>query len=156
MKILYNDCYGGFAFSPAFLTEFKERTGRVLDTYKALFRLGPNSIRCDPAAIAIFEEHGSEWCSGPHSSLALREIPAIFENYWEIEDYDGEETVHVSADGALADCLHTFMETRDVAVLDRQYAAIEAAKATMWKAPLELKKVNDIGPDDGDCRTGCT
>lgn len=158
LKILYNDCYGGFAFSAAFLAEFKARTGRELDTYKALFRLGPNSIRCDPVAIALFEERGSEWCSGAHSMIALREIPTLFANYWDIEEYDGEETVHVSVDGALADCLHTFMETRDVPTLERQYAAIQEAKRTMWRAPLEpsepvditppiLKQQTDIGPN---------
>ena len=146
LKVLYNDCYGGFAFSPAFLDEFKARTGRTLDTYKALFRLGPNSIRCDPAAIAIFEERGSEWCSGPHSAIAVREIPTIFANYWDIEEYDGEEHVHVSVDGALADCLHTYMETRDLAVLERQYAAIQEAKRAMWRAPLEPSEPVDITP----------
>ncbi len=137
LKILYNDCYGGFDFSSAFLDEFKVRTGRLLDTYKALFRLGPNSIRSNPVAIAIFEERGSEWCSGPHSAIAVREIPVIFANYWEIDEYDGEEHIHVSVDSALADCLHTFMETRDVAALERQYAAIQEAKQAMWRAPLE-------------------
>ncbi len=136
MKILYNDCYGGFAFSPAFLDEFKARTGRDLDTYKALFRLGPQSIRCDPDAIAIFEERGSEWCSDVHAALEVREIPTLFANYWEIEEYDGNETVRVDVNAALADCLDTFMETRDVAALERQYAAIQVAKKSMWVAPV--------------------
>jgi hypothetical protein len=146
IKILYNDCYGGFAFSQAFLAEYKAITGRTLDTYKALFRLGPNSIRCDSTAIMIFEEHGSEWCSGPHSAIAVREIPAIFANYWDIEEYDGEENVHVSVDGALADCLHTFMETRDLAALERQYTAIQEAKRSMFRAPLESAEPVDVTP----------
>lgn len=168
IKILYNDCYGGFAFSQPFLDEFKARTGRTLETYKALFRIGPESIRCDPTSIAIFEERGSEWCSGQHSALEMREIPAIFANYWEIDEYDGNETVRVNVDSALADCLETFMETRDVAVLERQYAAIQEAKKSMWRAPLELaepacpelKQPTETGPNGysyfGDAGTGCT
>lgn len=146
LKILYNDCYGGFAFSPAFLDEFKTRTGRTLDTYKALFRLGPNSIRCDPTAVAIFEERGSEWCSGPHAALEVREIPTLFADYWEIDEYDGNETVRVDVNAALADCLATFMETRDMTALERQYATIQAAKATMWRAPLEPAEPVEVTP----------
>ena len=136
LKVLYNDCYGGFNFSAAFLAEYKARTGLTLDTYKALFRTGPNSIRCDPVAHAIFAERGSEWCSGPHSALEVREIPDLFAHYWEVEEYDGSETVRVDVNAAFADCLATFMETRDVPALERQYAAIHEAKNAMWHAPL--------------------
>lgn len=147
IKVLYNDCYGGFAFSAAFLAEFQARTNRTLDTYKALFRLGPNSIRCDPVALAIFAERGSEWCSGPHSALEVYEFPSIFANYWDIEDYDGEERVHVDVNAALADCLQTYMDTRDMAALERQYAEIQAAKKSMWRAPLEpAEPVNTTPP----------
>lgn len=159
IKVLYNDCYGGFAFSNAFLKEFQARTNRTLDTYKALFRLGASSIRCDPVAIAIFEEHGSEWCSGPNAALEVFEFPALFAEYWSIEDYDGEERVHVDVNAALADCLATFMDTRDLRTLERQYAAIEAAKKVMWRAPLVpaepvnitppvLKQPANIGPNE--------
>lgn len=146
-KVLYNDCYGGFAFSEAFLAEFKARTGRDLDTYKALFRLGPNSIRCDPQAIAIFEEHGTEWCSGQGAYLEVREIPVLFMHYWEIEEYDGNETVRVDVNAALADCLETYMQTRDIAELERQYAAIQAGKKALWSPPtLPAEPVNTTPP----------
>jgi hypothetical protein len=133
IKILYNNCYGGFSFSPAFVAEFTRRTGG--DIYKGLYgaRL---PARCDTAAVALFEEHGSEWCSGRNAALKVCEIPAVFANYWGINEYDGMETVHVNVDRALADCLETFMNTRDVAALERQYATIQAAKKNMCRAPL--------------------
>lgn len=132
MKVLYNDCYGGFCFSDAFLAEYKERTGKTLDTYQALFRRGRQSIRCDPVAIAIIEEKGSEWASGSHSYISIYEFPAVFDRYWEIEECeDGDEGVHINSSAALADILETFMETRDIPVLERQYAAIMEAKKSM-------------------------
>jgi hypothetical protein len=37
----------------------------------------------------------------------------------------------VDINAALADCLQTFMETRDLAALETQYAAITTARASM-------------------------
>lgn len=127
MKILYNNYYGGFAFSDAFLTEYKSRTGKDLNIMNALFRTGPSSIRCDPDAIAIFEENGSTWSSGNEAELAIYEFPDVFKNYWEIDEYDGNETVRINVTEALADILDTYMETRDHATLERQYQIIKDA-----------------------------
>lgn len=142
MKVLYNDCYGGFNFSEAFLAAYKTRTGRALDPDRALFRVGPNSIRCDPDAIALVEQHGSEWASGPHAYIAIREFPDLFAHYWSIDEYDGSETVQISVSDVLADALDTFMATRDLATLERQYLAIQAARQMLWKT------VPDTEPED--------
>ena len=143
LKILYNNCYGGFDFSEAFLAEYKARTGKTLDTFKALFRQGLNSIRCDPLAIAILEEKGSALCSGSYSVLAIHEIPAIFSNYWEIDDYDGDEHVRILVNDALADILHTFMDTNDRATLDRQYKAITDAAVVLKPLPASPVESDD-------------
>jgi len=132
MKVLYNNCYGGFCFSDAFLAEYKTRTGQTIENYKTIFRRGRQSIRCDPVAIAIVEEKGSEWASGSHSSIAIHEFPAVFDRYWEIEECeDGDEGIHFNISDAFADILHTFMETRDLPALESQYAAIMDAKKSM-------------------------
>ena len=127
-KVLFNDCYGGFDFSAAFMKEYEKRTGAPLEVLGAYVRVGANSIRCDPTAIALFEEKGSEWCSGPYSSLAIREFPIVFAQYWEIEEYDGNEHVRILVNEALADILHTYVESGDHAVMKRQYATIMNAK----------------------------
>jgi len=127
MKVLYNNCYGdGFAFSDAFLAEYTKRTGQTLDTYKALFHLGPQSIRCNGTAIAIFEEKGSEWCSGPTSELAVFEVPAPYRDYWEIEEDGGDERVRLLKSEALADVLHAFMRSNDREALDASYRLLTA------------------------------
>jgi hypothetical protein len=140
-QVLYNNSYGdGFDFSAAFLAEYEACTGRKLDTFKALMRIGPQSIRCDPVAIAIFKEKGTEWCSGPTSELALREFSNVFDRYWEIEEQDGDEHVRLLVSEALADVLHEFMRTGDRVTLDRQYKAIvKAAAASSEYAPVVLK-----------------
>jgi len=125
--ILYNDCYGGFQFSEAFLAEYTKRTGRNMNLFIELMLIGPESIRCDPTAIALFREKGSAWCSGPESSIAAFECPVIFERHWEIDEYNGDERVRILVSDALADILHAFMDTNDRGALDRQYAAIMAA-----------------------------
>jgi hypothetical protein len=129
IKILYNDCYGGFDFSDEFKKEYTKRTGKeIQDTW------GPNkTLRMDPVIVALVEEKGTEWSSASHAVLAIRRIPAIFASYWDIHEYDGNETIHVDVNAALADCLETFMETGDRAALDRQYAAICAARGKIWE-----------------------
>jgi len=134
-QVLYNNSYGdGFVFSEAFLAEYEARTGKKLNVFQELIRIGPESIRCDPVAIAIFKEKGAEWCSGPTSELALREFSNVFEQYWEIEEQDGDEHVRLLVSEALADVLHEFIRTGDKATLDRQYKAIVTAAS--WKNQL--------------------
>jgi len=145
-SILYNNCYGGFAFSDVFLEEYEGRTGKKLDTYKALFRLGAESIRCDPVAVAIFQERGGEWCSGPNSQIEAFSCPMALAKYWEIDEYDGDEHVRVLVSDALADILHTFMQTGDRVALNRQYAVIMG---------LDTKKEPTVFEDMNHARWGC-
>jgi hypothetical protein len=129
IKILYNNCYGDFQFSTEFEEEYSKRTGHPINEHGRLFRIGPDSLRCDPTVISIFEEKGSEWSSGPGASLDIREIPAIFEHYWEIDDYDGNETIRIMISEAYTDILHTFMEdaTNNLEVLRIQYIVVSEA-----------------------------
>lgn len=129
IKILYNNCYGGFQFSAEFEAEYKRRTGRDVTRDGGLYRTGPGSIRCDPVAVAIFEEFGSEWSSAPGvCALEIHTIPAVFERYWEVDESDGDESIRVNAMEAYADMLHTFMGTGDQAALVQQYRAIKSAE----------------------------
>ena len=143
MKVLYNNCYGtGFCLSDAFVTEYNKRTGKELDQVKALFYKGADSLRCDPVAVTLFEEMGSTWCSGSDSELAIREVPDVFSRYWEVEESDGDEYVRICVAEALADILHTFMQTGNRAALDRQYAAIMNA-SVLKVEPVTPSNDND-------------
>jgi hypothetical protein len=132
MKILYNDSYGGFNFSDAFEAEYERRAGKKI---REVCPYGPNkAIRADPVAVGIFEEKGTEWCSGRFSSLKLYQIPAVFARYWEIDEYDGDETVRVNVAEALADILETYMQTGDHAAMVDQYRHIKTAERQMVRS----------------------
>lgn len=146
MKILYNNSYGGgFAFSEEFNVEYKARTGASPRTYERLLP-SAESIRVDPIALAIVGEKGAEWVSGPHALIEIREIPNIFAHYWSIDEYEGEETVRVDVNEALADILHTFMESGDRTMLETQYKAIMDAQRVMLGPPQLVPKEESREP----------
>lgn len=146
VKILYNDCYGGgFQFSPAFIAEITRRTCGKVDAANAWRLLGgADSLRCNPVVVALFEEKGVEWSSGPECSLALREIPDIFAGYWEIEECEGNEYVRVLVAEAMADLLQTYMESprtpADLTLLTEQCERIAAARAALDAPPLDVER----------------
>jgi hypothetical protein len=133
MKIIYNDCYGGFAFSAAFEAEYRARTGQVLSTHRRLLDpRSPTNIRVDPVAIAILEEKGSEWSSGPNAALEIREIPDVFSSYWTIDDAEGDETVECNTESAFADLLHTYMKDGNSGALADSYRHLMAGAASLY------------------------
>lgn len=144
MKVLYNDCHGGFGFSKDFEDEYKLRTGNRI-AYTRYYGYGSQSIRIDPVAIAIFEEKGSEWCSGEYCVLTLREIPTAFADYWTIEDYDGLETVQVNSDSALADVLEAYILSGDHGAMMDQYRRIKSALTQLRR--LTSREEIDIPTD---------
>ncbi len=166
VKILYNNCYGGFDFSEEFKAEYARRKGEPIESRGRLYRLGSDSIRCDPVTVAIFEEFGSERSSGPHSAIELCEIPATFAHYWEVEESDGDETVRVVISEAYADILHTYMASGDTAALVRQYRALKVAE-DRWRRREPAGPGAEVGvlkpeadaqadSDNGNSGTGST
>jgi hypothetical protein len=128
IKILYNDCYGGFNLSDEFKAEYERRTSKKINVCYSYIGTGSDSIRVNPIAVAIFEEKGSDWCSGPSSMIKLLTIPAIFNNYWHIDECEGDETVAVNVEGALADILETYIQTGDHGVMLEQYRRVKTAQ----------------------------
>jgi hypothetical protein len=131
IKIIYNNCYGGYGFSKQFAEEYEKQAGAPLNEDERLHHL-----RADPVAVKILEEKGTKWSSGLCSHLIVATIPAIFEKYWKIDARDGSETIRVGISDAYVDILHTFMENGDKAALDKQYAAINAAGEIYNKSRL--------------------
>lgn len=139
IKILYNDHYnGGFAFSPAFVEEFRRRNPTATTDITNQWGLlsGPDSLRCNPAVIALVEEKGAEWSSGENCSIVIKEIPAIFAHYWDIDDSTGIEHVRTLVSEAMHDILETYMDStktpEDLRVLEEQYAAIKSTQPTLY------------------------
>jgi len=87
MKVVINDCYGGFSLSKEGDARYAEIKGIVLskDFYSRI-----DIERDDPALVQLVEENKDKY-EGSYASLKVVEIPDDVE--WEIEEYDGKEWV---------------------------------------------------------------
>ena len=82
MKIVINDCYGGFGLSEQATNWMTEKMGEFY--YGDIERNNPILVQC-------IEELGSN-ANDTFSKLKIVKIPD--EVKWEINDYDGMETIH--------------------------------------------------------------
>ena len=87
MKIVINNCWGGFSLSDEAITLYKSKKGIAEDAKDFWDR---DIERNDPTLIEVVEE--LENSSGSLASLSIVEIPDGIE--WYIYDYDGMETIH--------------------------------------------------------------
>lgn len=87
MRILTNQCWGGFGVS----TE----AARMLPPH-----FDWSNARTDETLISLLEEMGSKFVSGRGAKLSITEIPDNATD-WMIDDYDGMERVIYVLDGKL-------------------------------------------------------
>lgn len=90
MKIVKNACYGGFGLSVAALNRLAEITGKSFNQCKEDYEWGGYEIRATPELVQVVEELGKA-ASGSCANLVVVEIPDDVE--WDIEEYDGWETI---------------------------------------------------------------
>ena len=83
IEIMFNKCFGGFGFSSKALRLYCELTGA-----------SEPSSRHDPVMVSIVKDLGRE-ANGHGADIAFESISAKFENYYEIQEYDGIESVHI-------------------------------------------------------------
>lgn len=105
MKVVINNCYGGFGLSDeafeAYLNrkgiKFRRKRGSYLTHYERPpnVNLDPCYIdRHDPDMVAVVEEMG-ERANGKYSNLKVVDIPFDSGEGWHIiDDGDGYESVH--------------------------------------------------------------
>ena len=104
MKVLINNCYGGFNFSYeacklwlerkniSFIEDYKSEEGPALFTVNGERKYMSHSMSHeDPTIIQIFEEKGSKFVSGYCSEIILVEVPDGCQ--YRIEEYDGIEHI---------------------------------------------------------------
>lgn len=92
MKIVINTCHGGFNLSQKVIDELglnyscpdNEDFNIESDNY--------NAYRSDPRLITAIEKIGLKNSNGDFAKLKIIEIPDDID--WEIDEYDGVETVH--------------------------------------------------------------
>lgn len=86
MKIVINDCFGGYEFSQDFLDKY----GEEFEYFE----------RDDPKLIAAIEEFGEAESSGYSAKLRIKEIPDDYTDLY-IDEYDGAESIIYVKDGKL-------------------------------------------------------
>ena len=93
MKIVINKCYGGFGVTEAVMKEMGFTKDRYLDN-NLLGIKDDNymAYRADERLIKAIEKIGIKKSTANLAELRIVEIPDDVE--WEIDDYDGIETVH--------------------------------------------------------------
>lgn len=90
MKILFNNCFGGFSISRQALELYYERKGMAKPETEDKYDDCRYCSRIDETLIQIVEELGSE-ANGSCAELAIAEVPDGA--YWYIDEYDGAENI---------------------------------------------------------------
>lgn len=84
IEVMYNDCYGGFRFSKLALDEYNKN---------CIFESNGFDIdRNDPIMIGLCKQLGPA-VNGPHTKIKIQMIPKIYQHYYDIDEYDGKETI---------------------------------------------------------------
>ena len=89
MKIVINECFGGFEVSENFFKAYnipyeKSKWGSIYPTTEI-------NYRTDPRLIEYIEKYGSEMASGSCAYLVVEEIPKG--TAYIIDEYDGNESI---------------------------------------------------------------
>lgn len=84
MKIIINECYGGFGIS----NYARKYLGIDKDTY-----VSDNDLRTNPRLIELLERKGSDKVASKYAKLSVKEFS---EPYYHICEYDGNESLYVS------------------------------------------------------------
>ena len=86
MKIVINNCFGGYEFSQDFLNKY----GEEFEDFE----------RDDPRLISAIEAFGAAESSGYCAKLCIKEIPDDYTDLY-IDKYDGVESIIYVKDGKL-------------------------------------------------------
>jgi len=96
-EIVINECFGGFNFSPKGRDLYEELSGLRIYTFKSsevyskevMISSVDDILRDDRHLLQVVKQLGPE-ASGKTSNLVIYQVPS---NYYEIDEYDGAETV---------------------------------------------------------------
>lgn len=92
LEVLYCSCYGGWGISKKARELYKNKMNELNSS--------TNNIRYsfyerhDPLLVSIFKELGKEF-DDKYSHSDVKLIPKKYEKYYDIEEYDGLETVTI-------------------------------------------------------------
>ena len=132
---MYNACYGGFSLSDEAMHEYRRRCP---DCNK---KITERSVpRHDQVMAQIVREMGQA-ASGLYAKVKLESIPAEYENYYGIYEYDGTESVFLKKHAYKLSLVRAIM--KDPAIPDQ-------VKLARIATVVELEQEQDSQDSDED------
>jgi len=95
IEILYNFCYGGWNISKKAIELYKLRNPNYNVTELDFVSFDYYYHRNDLILIQIYKELGHEF-DGKYSKTKIKKILKKYENYYDIDEYDGKECVRIN------------------------------------------------------------
>jgi len=107
IQVLYNTCYGGFRLSEEASKLYHQRKKMHDSTYEEVwYREIP---RHDPELIKIYYELGCYFNSS-FSAIEVKQIERKYENFYEIKEYDGLESVYINEQAYKLDVIEKILK----------------------------------------------
>jgi hypothetical protein len=118
IAVLYNHCYGGWTLNPLVTELYNERKKAINPAFKPVTCMpddyGSVVTRHDPLLVDIYYELGANFDGASYSQTNVETIPAKYKDYYDIQEYDGYETVIINHEkyalGSLKEQLRTLLE----------------------------------------------
>jgi len=136
IEIMYNSIHGGFGFSNKAIKMYCEKKGieyipQTDEDYNR--RIGYSILRHDKVMISIIKEIGKE-ANSEYSNIKLEKIPEKYLEYYEIEKYDGLESINENS-------LHCELELQ-INEFEKENQELKKQIEELKKQIEELKKQN--------------
>lgn len=94
ITVLYNVKYGGWGISQEGIALYNERMSQLSSEYVPVkYDFGID--RHDPVLVQVWKELGDK-CSGKYCAIDSVEIYKKYENYYEVNEYDGIESISIN------------------------------------------------------------
>lgn len=90
IKVVYNNSYGGYSLSPRCLELYNEK--RLLNNLSPIYNQWLIQ-RHDPYLVEAVEELGPQ-ANNRYSNLSIESIPKEYQDCYDIDEYDGRETIN--------------------------------------------------------------
>ena len=91
IEILINICYGGWNISKKAIELYKLRNPSYVNENE----FGYYFNRDNPILVQIYKELGNDF-DGKYSKTKIKKILKKYENYYDIDEYDGKEYVRIN------------------------------------------------------------
>jgi hypothetical protein len=129
VKVVYNDCYGGFGLSDLAKSKYKEITGKEYDEYSDTIE-----NRTDSVLVHLVETLGNQ-ANGKCAKLRIKEFSINLDKQWlVINEYDGLESVKLDWKRAMFVTIEALIKTN-------------ASHETIGKRVVEIYKMMEAEKD---------